>query len=167
MLPESANIQAMEICVIVVERIIDVFFMQEFALLLVDVPLNIMGTYFFPCASPRVGAWLLIHPTTLAFHLFSTHFRTTLHIRFILSHLMVDHLSQCQCGHAIENSGTHLLCALVGVNLQQPMIHFEILSQLLPWKMEQCLERGFLPFPSSHPMSNGYPYHQRQLSDPD
>jgi len=34
-------------------------------------------------------------------------------------------------------------------------------------KWSTCLKGGLLLFPSSHPMSSGYPYHQRQLSDLD
>jgi hypothetical protein len=68
-----------------------------------------MRTCLYSRASPRVGAWLLVHFTILAFHLFSTHFLTTLRIRFVLPHPMVAHLSRYQCGHAIEDLGSHLL----------------------------------------------------------
>jgi hypothetical protein len=34
-------------------------------------------------------------------------------------------------------------------------------------KWSTCLKGGFLLFPSSHPMSSGYPYHQRQFLDLD
>ncbi len=32
-------------------------------------------------------------------------------------------------------------------------------------KLSTCLKGGFSPFPSSHPMMNGYPYHQKRFSD--
>ncbi len=54
------------------------------------------------------NAWLLIHPTTLAFHLLSAHFLTTLHTCFGLPHLIVAHLSWCHSGHTIDNLNTHL-----------------------------------------------------------
>ncbi len=57
----------------------------------------------------KVGTWLLIHLITLTFHLFSTHFLTTLRTHLVLPHPMVAHLSRCQCGHAIDDLGTHLL----------------------------------------------------------
>jgi len=54
---------------------------------------------------------------------------------------MVAHLSQCQCRQAIEDLGTHLFWCPCGVNIQQPMIHSEI---LLPWKVEHMF-RGRSP----------------------
>ncbi len=47
--------------------------------------------------------------------------------------------------------------------VQQPTIHFEILSQLLFWKFEYMFKDRFPPFPSPHPMTSEYPYHQKQL----
>jgi hypothetical protein len=46
---------------------------------------------------------------TPAFCSFSTHFLTTLHTCFSLPHPMVAHLSQCKCGHTIDDLRTHLL----------------------------------------------------------
>jgi len=81
---------------------------QEFALLLVDTPLNIMRTCLHSCASSRVGAWLLTCLTTLSFHLSLTHFLTTLCTCLGLPHPMVDHLSWCQCGNStIDNLSMH------------------------------------------------------------
>jgi len=77
--------------------------------LLVNVPLDIMWAYFRSCASPRVGAWLLIYSTTSTFHLSSIHFLITLHTCLSLPHSIVAHLSQCKCGHTIDNLSTYLL----------------------------------------------------------
>jgi len=45
---------------------VDFLHEQEFALVLVDAPLDIMQTCLCSCASPRVGDWLLVHSTTFA-----------------------------------------------------------------------------------------------------
>jgi hypothetical protein len=55
-----------------------------------------------------VGTWLLVRLTTLAFYLYSTHFFTTLRTCLGLPHPITTHLSQSQCGHTIDDLGTHL-----------------------------------------------------------
>jgi hypothetical protein len=59
--------------------------------------------------NPKAGTWLLVHPITLAFCLSPTHFFTSLNTHLGLPHPTMVHLSQCQCGHAVDNLGTHLL----------------------------------------------------------
>ncbi len=59
--------------------------------------------------SPSVGTWLLVHPTTPAFCLSPTHFFTSLHTHLGLPHPTMVHFSRCQCGHTINDLGTHLL----------------------------------------------------------
>ncbi len=48
-------------------------------------------------------------PTTPSFCLSKAHFFTTLCIHLGLPHLIVAHLSWCQCGHTIDDLGIHLL----------------------------------------------------------
>jgi hypothetical protein len=68
-----------------------------------------MQTRFRSCASPRASTWLITCPTTLTSYLSSTHFLTTLSNCFGLSHPIVIHFSQHQCGHTIDKLNTHLL----------------------------------------------------------
>jgi hypothetical protein len=82
---------------------------QEFASLLVGAPSNITQAHLHSCAGPGAGAWLLTHPTTPTFRLSLAHFFTTLCTHFGLPHPIVAHLSWCQCGHTIDDLGTHLL----------------------------------------------------------
>jgi hypothetical protein len=67
-----------------------------------------MQTHIHSCVNVGATAWLLTHPTTLTFHLSSTHFFTTLRTHFGLPHPIVAHLSRCQCGHTIDDLGTQL-----------------------------------------------------------
>jgi hypothetical protein len=71
-----------------------------------------MQARFHLCVGPRTSTWLLTRPTTLTFCLSPTHFFTTLCTCFGLPHPMVAHFSWCQCGHAIDYLGTHLLWCL-------------------------------------------------------
>jgi len=87
---------------------------MKFVSLLVDTPLDIMQPCLHSCAGLGVDIWLLTHLTTPAFRLSSTHFLTTVHICFDLPHLIVAHLSWCQCGHTIDNLNTHLLQCIYG-----------------------------------------------------
>ncbi len=66
-----------------------------------------MSMFLLMCGS-RGRYFVLVCPTTLAFCLSSTHFYTTLRTCLGLSHLIVGHLSWCQCGHTIDDLGTHL-----------------------------------------------------------
>jgi len=61
-----------------------------------------LNTFLFMCGSK--GKCLVT--TTFAFRLFSSHFLTTLHS---ILRPMIAHLSCYQCGHTIDNLGTHLL----------------------------------------------------------
>jgi len=85
---------------------------HEFVSLLLDTLSDIMQAHLCSCANRGVGIWLLAHPTTLAFCLFSIHFLTRLRTYFGLPHLMITHPSQCQCGHTITNLDIHLLQCL-------------------------------------------------------
>jgi hypothetical protein len=60
---------------------------QKFALLQVNVPLDIIRTHLCSRVGPRAGIWLLTCLTTPAFHLFSSHFLTTLHTHSTIAHL--------------------------------------------------------------------------------
>jgi hypothetical protein len=126
---------------------------QEFASLLVDFLLNIMRTCLCSCASLGASAWLLVHLTTLAFCLLSTHFLTTLRTYLVLPHPMVAHLSWCQCGHAIKDLGTHLLWCPCGGAYSNPWYISKYYHNYCLGKWNTCLKGGFLPFPSWHPMS--------------
>jgi hypothetical protein len=81
---------------------------QEFASFLIDIPSNIMQAHFYSCVGLGANTWLLTHPTTLTFHLSSTHFLITLCSHLGLPHPMVAHLSWCQCGHTIDDLHIHL-----------------------------------------------------------
>jgi hypothetical protein len=63
-----------------------------------------------------MGIWLLVHPTTLAFHLSSTHFLITLHTHLGLTHLIVAHISHYQCEHTIDDLGIHLLWCMCRID---------------------------------------------------
>jgi hypothetical protein len=54
----------------------------------------------------------LAYPSTPSFCLFLVHFLTTFCICLNISHPTIPHLSQCQCGHTINDLGIHLLCCL-------------------------------------------------------
>jgi len=82
---------------------------QELTLLLIDVPLDVMRTRFHSCVGPVVGVWLLIHPNTLSFCFSFVHFLTTFHIHLSITRLTIAHLSQCQCGHTINDLSIDLL----------------------------------------------------------
>jgi hypothetical protein len=82
---------------------------QEFASLLVDTPLDITQAHLHSCVGPRASVWLLVRPTTPSFCLSKAHFFITLCIHLGLSHLIVAHLSWCQCGHTNDDLGIHLL----------------------------------------------------------
>jgi hypothetical protein len=68
---------------------------QEFVAFLINTLSNITQAHFRSCVSLRVGTWLLIHPTTLAFCLSSTHFLTTVYTHLDLPHPTIVHLSWC------------------------------------------------------------------------
>jgi hypothetical protein len=78
--------------------------------LLTNAPLNIVQTRLHSFASPIAGAWLLAHPSIC-----SAHFLTTFHICLGISHPIVPHLSQCQCGHTIYDLEIHLLYCSCGI----------------------------------------------------
>ncbi len=81
----------------------------SFTLFLVNAHSNVMWIRLCSCASPTIGAWLLVYPNILSFHLSSTHFLITLRIHISIPHPMVAHLSWCQCGHTIDDLGIYLL----------------------------------------------------------
>ncbi len=82
---------------------------HKFVSFLVDVPSDIAQARHCSCAGLGASVWLLTHPTTLVFHLSLAHFLTTLRTDLSLPHPSVAHLSQCQCGHTIDDLSTHLL----------------------------------------------------------
>jgi hypothetical protein len=82
---------------------------QKFVKLLGYVPLDATRAHFLSCACPTVGTWSLAHPTTFAFCLFSIHFLTMSHTHLDFSRPIGAHLSCCQCGHAIDDLGIHML----------------------------------------------------------
>jgi len=73
--------------------LVDHLHKQEFALLLIIVPSNIMWTHFRSCLGLGADMWLLARPTTPAFHLSLAHFLITLRTYLGLPHPMVSHLS--------------------------------------------------------------------------
>ncbi len=69
----------------------------------------VFPTHIHSYARPTTRAYLLVFPNTPSFCLSSTHFLTTFRIHLGIPHLMVAHLSWCQCGHIINDLGIHLL----------------------------------------------------------
>jgi len=65
--------------------------------------------HFRSYLGPAIGAWLLDRLNTSSFHLSSIHFLTTLCIRFSIPHPTIPHVSQCQCGHTIDDLSIYLL----------------------------------------------------------
>jgi hypothetical protein len=76
---------------------------QKFTSLLVDFPLDVVRAHFRSCASPVAGAWLLAHMSTPSFRLPFAQFLITFCICFGMPHPIVPHLSQCHCGHMIDD----------------------------------------------------------------
>jgi hypothetical protein len=68
-----------------------------------------MRAHLCSCVGPRANVWLLMRVTTPTFCLLLSHFLTSLCTCLGLAHPIVAHLSQCQCGHTIDDLGTHLL----------------------------------------------------------
>ncbi len=67
----------------------------------------------FPFMCGSKGRRLVINLSYHTYILFiSTHFLITLRTCFGLSHLLIIHFSQCQCGHTFDNQNTHLLRCL-------------------------------------------------------
>jgi len=73
------------------------------------------------------------------------------------------HLSQCKCDRIIANLSTHLFqCPYKSEHTTD---HNTFCCNYCFKEWNKCSKGGFPPFPSSHPTSNGYPYHQKQLVD--
>ncbi len=133
---------------------------QEFALLLIDDPLDIMGTRFYLCVGLRVGVWLLTRPTTPAFHLSLTHFLTALCTHFGLPKSMVAHFSQCQCGHTIDDLCTHLFrCPYESDRIIAHGTVRNIIAAIILESGTHVEREVSHLFP--HLMRSGYPYHQK------
>jgi len=138
---------------------------QKFASFLINFPSDIMRTCLHLCASLRAGVWLLIHPTTPTFHLSPTHFLTSLHTHFGLPHPTMAHLSWCQCGHTINNLGTHLLQCPYGNECTTTHNTLRDVIATIALENGTHVQKEVSHFPSPHPMTNQYPYHQRELSN--
>ncbi len=82
---------------------------KKFTFLLVDVHSDVMQTHFCSCVGLVVRVWLLVHLSTLSFSFSFVHVLTTLHILLSIPHPIIAHLSQCQCGHTINDLGIDLL----------------------------------------------------------
>jgi hypothetical protein len=87
---------------------------QEFNSLLANFLSNVMWAHLCSCVGLAARVWFLVHPNTSSFYLSFAHFFTTFHIRFDISHPIVSHLSQCQCGYTINDLGIYLLCCPCG-----------------------------------------------------
>ncbi len=61
---------------------------QEFALVLVDALLDIMQTCLCSCASPRVGAWLLVHSTTFANFIYPQPISLQRYVPILVCHIL-------------------------------------------------------------------------------
>jgi hypothetical protein len=115
-----------------------------------------MRTHLRSCAGPKASTWLLIRPTTPAFHLSLVHFLTTLRTRLGLPHLIIAHLSWCQCGHTINKYRyPFVLVPLREWTYNNPQHTLGYYCSYYSRKWSTCL-RGILPFPFSHSITNGY-----------
>jgi hypothetical protein len=95
-------------------------------------PLDTTWTYLWSCASPTVDNWLLVHPTTLTFHLSLTHFLTTLHTHPDSPHPIIAHLSHCQVELTIYDLSIHLLwCLCKGEHIVAYNILQDIITTIL------------------------------------
>jgi len=107
-------------------------------------------------------------PTTSTFHLSLSHFLITLCTCVSLPHPTITHFSQCNCGHTINDLGTYLFqrpCESECITAHDMIKDIIVVICLGEWST--CLEGGLPPFPSPHPMTNGYPYHLKQLPNLD
>jgi hypothetical protein len=66
---------------------------QKFISLIIDVLSDVVRACFRSYASLVIRAWLLAHPSTPSFYLYSAHFLTTFHICLGIPHPIVPHLS--------------------------------------------------------------------------
>ncbi len=65
----------------------------EFTLFLIDVSLDVVRAHLRSRVGPIAGAWLLIRPNTLLFHLTFAHFLLAFHIHLSIPYPIVPHLS--------------------------------------------------------------------------
>ncbi len=87
--------------------LVDCLHELKFVLFLVGVLLNIVQACIRSCVGPRASAQLLIRSTTLTFRhqfTFLQHYVPILDCHI----LQLPTFSRCQCGHTIDNLGTHL-----------------------------------------------------------
>jgi hypothetical protein len=125
----------------------DHLYEQEFTSILVDIFSNIMWTHFCFYVDPRASAWLLTRLITPTFHLSLAHFLIALYTHLGLSHPIVAHLFYgVNVVIPLTNYVPTCFGAFVGVNIQQPMIHFGILSQLLFWRVEHMFNGRYPTF---------------------
>ncbi len=68
---------------------------QEFVTLLIDVSSHAMSTCLRSCVGLTISTWLLTHPITPTFCLFSVHLLKALHTHLGLPHSTNAHLSHC------------------------------------------------------------------------
>jgi len=99
------------------------------------------------CVGSTTRAWLLVCPNTPSFRLSSTHFFTTLHIRFSIYHILKLHIFH-NVGVVMPSMIWVFISyfAYVGMNTLYPMIHFKILLELSHQRMEPMYKERFLTF---------------------
>jgi hypothetical protein len=119
---------------------------------------------FRSCASPSIGAWLLICLNILSFHLSFTHFFIAFRIRLGISHLYnytyftMSVWSHCWWfGYPFVTLSRRewVHCNLWYVS----KYHCNYCIK----KCSSCTKRGFSTFPLSHTKMNVYCHHQRQF----
>ncbi len=121
---------------------------MEFISFLIDVPFDVMRTCLHSYVGPITWVWLLTCYNAPSFGLFSTHFLTTLHMCLGIPHLTVAHLSWCQCGHAIDDLGIHLLrCSCKSEMHCSPWYALRYHYNYHVGEWSSHVKKGFPPFP--------------------
>jgi len=115
----------------------------------------------------KIGVWLLTCPTTPTFHLSSVHFLRALCTYLALPHPMVAHLSWCECDHIIDDLSTHLLRCPSGNERITTHDKFKDPVAIIVLESGTHVQREVSHLFFHHPMTNGYFYHQRWLSNLD
>jgi hypothetical protein len=113
-----------------------------------------MIAHLHSCVGPKACAWLLVHPTTHTFCLFSIHFLTTLCIHFGLPHPMVPIFHGVNVVIALMTYQFALM-PLREWMYSDPRYILGYCCNYCFWKWSTCLKRGFPPFISSHLMTSG------------
>jgi len=106
-----------------------------------------MRTHFCSCVGPRVSIWLISssYYTCISF-IFNPFPYNTSYPFWFVTYYSCSFFYDVNVIIPLTIYVPICFGALAEVNIQQPMIHFRILSQLLFWKMEHMFKRRSLTF---------------------